>query len=281
MKTNLLLVLALIFVLSSCYTPSSLPSGVYLQNSNLMEKPLYRGENESMLQISAGYSKLGIGDSELENDNNFFYSGYYDYKSTIDYGFAEIVYGRSQKRFSYALGLTGMYGSFRAESSSPFVSSRGWKYATYGLGAKANISYDINSEKVSLRVAQLQVGVSRDFGEYGELRDEWYNAGERSEMFSVTHPRDALVCNASLSIIANFKMGKYSRIRLGGGIGYMYVTEIYENSITHQFDCGLGYKAFDLIGTFVIQGSDPAIIDEAYKIGLGYRIPLKKNQTLN
>ena len=268
MKTNVLLGAAILFLLVSCSVTTTLPSGMYLQNANIMEKPLYKGENESMIRVSGGYSYFETEPVETQAYPSF---EIYEFESEIHSGFAELVYGSSRENFSYAFGLTGRYGTFKAKSNSPFLRSQDLDFTSFGLGGKANISYDINNENVNLRLLQFQVGLSRDFGDYSTIREDW----DRLSIFDEVHPEDALIWDISLSTIVRFKIKEVIRARAGGGIGYSIVTDAFENQALFQVEAGLGYKAFDITVSSVSTLSLESTNASLYKVALGYRIPLK------
>lgn len=273
MKAHFFSALLFCIVLVSCQ--SSLPSGVYLQNLNTVAKPLYNGKNQSAIQLSGGYSKLGIHSMDLEDVDNPRSSDDYYFESEINSGFLEVVYGYSHEHFSYALGTMGVCGQYKGISNSPFTTQGNRSFVTYGLGAKANASYDINHNKVSIRLVQLQVGVSQDFGDYSEMRGTYKNVEGQQLKFDVVHPENALVWNGSISTIVNFKIANSFRARIGGAVGYVHVDGVKRDNVVHQVDFGAGYKAIDFFGSVTTSFFSEAGIADILKFGVGYHFPLK------
>lgn len=275
MKNRYIVILGLGFMLGSCSLITSLPSGTYMQNLDLVAKPTYQGKDTNMIRISGGYSLMDIYFSEgtwTENGDTLWSQDYGGRGSWIESGFVELTYGRSSENMSYGFGLFGSYGQFNEVFSDLGNSIQTYNMA--GVGAKANFSWDLNKQNFTMRALQLQIGISRDFNEYAESRQDI--ADSYPNFAAVPHlaPSNALFGDISLSNTSQFYFNDF-RIGLGGGVNFSgALSEGLApdlSTVAGMLVVDVGYDKVDLFLNYYRGIGVTRNIGSNFRVGLAYR----------
>lgn len=273
MKTNNLLALPVLFILGSCQE-GSLPSAAYTQDLNVITKPLYDGADQQAIRVSGGYSTIDIANNEIDLGGGLFNHDYADYDSKINSGIMEISYAKSKKNFSYAAGVFGLYGNYSTTSELPAYTV---DYDCYALCLKGNISYDINLDKVNIRLFQFQFGLSQDFGDYSDYRNRREDLqGTDTLYFDLIHPPNAILMSYSLSTIFNFKINDFG-VRTGVNFSFVDCPNLSDESYVFNMILGWNYKKLDFYFNYYLPLDGPfTLFDNSLQVGLGYQIPVGK-----
>ncbi len=274
MKTIYIILIGLSLSLTSCNLITSLPSSTYLQNQGFVAKPIYDGKDTSMIRLSGSYSLMDIDFSEgtwTENGDTVWSSDYRGRGSWFEAASFEINYGKALQKMSYGFGAYGSVGHFNEAFSK--YGYQITSYKTAGFGAKANFSLDVNKTNYTMRAMQIQVGLSRDFGEYAENR--FAIADSYPEFVSVPHlaPTNVWMANISISNVSQFHFDDF-RIGFGGGIAFngalsdSLVNNL--NTLAGTFMLEVGYSNFDIFFQYS-EGFVPRQIASNLQAGLAYR----------
>ncbi len=274
MKSFYIFLIGLSLSLSSCSLITSLPSSTYLQNQGFVAKPFYEGKDTSMIRLSGSYSLMDINFSEgtwTENGDTVWSADYRGRGSWIEAASFEINYGKALEKMSYGFGAYGSFGQFNEAFSNYGYEITSYK--TAGFGAKANFSLDVNKTNFSMRALQMQIGLSRDFGEYAENR--LAIAESYPNFVAVPHlaPSNVWMTNISISNVSQFHFDDF-RIGFGGGIVFnMAISDSITsnlNSMSGTFMLEVGYSNFDIFFQYS-EAFIPRPIASNLQAGVAYR----------
>ncbi len=274
MKTFYIFLIGLSLSLSSCSLITSLPSSTYLQNQGFVAKPFYEGKDTSMIRLSGSYSLMDINFSEgtwTENGDTVWSADYRGRGSWVEAASFEINYGKALEKMSYGFGAYGSFGQFNEAFSNYGYEITSYK--TAGFGAKANFSLDVNKTNFSMRALQMQIGLSRDFGEYAENR--LAIAESYPNFVAVPHlaPSNVWMTNISISNVSQFHFDDF-RIGFGGGIVFnMAISDSITsnlNSMSGTFMLEVGYSNFDIFFQYS-EAFIPRPIASNLQAGVAYR----------
>lgn len=269
-----LLTASFLLSLTSCDLVTSLPSSVYLQNQTPVAKPIYKGADTSMIRISGGYSMLDIeysegtwtdnvGDTVWNSENN-------RQGSWIQTGLVEIDYGRSLEKLSYGFGVIGALGQFNEVFTELGRGVRSYK--TGAIGGKANVSFDVNKDHLTMRAVQLQVGVSHDFGEYADSRFAIADGYPSFASVPYLIPPNTTMGNFAISHKSELYFDDFS-FAIGGGFALSTaLSEGFDpsfNSFSGTVLLEFGYRNFDLFMNYS-ETVAPYPIATNFQAGLGY-----------
>jgi hypothetical protein len=274
MKKIYLIALGLCVIFTSCDLLTSLPSSTYLQTQGFVPKPVYRGSDTNLIRLSGSYSLMDIDFSEgtwTEDGDTVWSADYRGRGSWVEAANFELTYARALKKMSYGFGAFGSVGQFN-EAFSQY----GYKvtsYKTAGLGFKANFSLDVNKERYTMRAMQLQVGLSRDFGDYA--RNRLAIAESYPNFIAVPHlaPANVWMGNISISNVSQFYIDDF-RIGFGGGLsfngGLSDTLTGQINTLSGTFMLEAGYSNFDVFFQYT-EGFAARPIASHLQAGVAYR----------
>ncbi len=267
MKIQFFYLLLLGAILSSCSDYTSIPPSVYGQNRNLIEKPVYKDENASMIHVSGAFSDLDLqiyGDDDQGNTIVVGDGG------NITSGLLEVSYSQAFEKFSYGVGLMAATGKYSGEFVS-FGPRAGQSIGTGGFGIKGNISLDKNTAIYTGRLVQGQLGFSREFSDYSNQRfDVNYDS---LYVVEVLNYPEHFVVDFSISHQSQFRIDD---VRLGLGVGINFSAPNafgdWLLSTSLFIKPQIGYKMFDLY--YMYAGDEVQPVGNTHILGLAYRFSL-------
>lgn len=227
-----------------------------------------------MIRLSGSYSLLDIDFSEgtwTENGDTVWSSDYRGRGSWVEAGSFEINYARALQKMSYGFGAYGTFGQFNEAFSE--YGYQITSYNTAGFGAKANFSLDVNKTNFTMRAMQLQVGVSRDFGEYAQNRLAIAESYPSFVTVPYLAPANVWMTSISISSISHFHFDDI-RIGFGGGVSFngaladSITTNM--NTMAATFVLEFGYSNFDLFFNYT-EAFVPRLIASNLQAGVAYR----------